>query len=156
MNPMRPVSCLALCVLLAACGPSSGAAPSSTGVGSSELTTPVAPSSGMLLRQAPTDLGCDSIGWEGEPYRTLTFHVDPDAIEQVWAESDTGAVLTTYWSNGFHAGTQDERLVRDPLGEVFVSDGEVVDVPEAANLRIHDYLVCLRPDKLYVLTAERG
>lgn len=109
-----------------------------------------------MLREAPADLGCDSIGWEGEPYRTLTFRIDPVAVDPVWAESDTGAVLTTYWSSGFQAGEPSERLVRTPSGEVFVTDGDVVEVPQGANLYIHDYLVCLRPDKLYVVPTEGG
>jgi hypothetical protein len=47
-------------------------------------------------------------------------------------------------------------MVLAPSGEAFVTDGEIVEVPQGANLYVHDYFVCLRPDKLYVLTAERG
>ena len=108
------------------------------------------------MKITPPNLGCDSIGWEGEPYRTLTFHVDPDAAEQVWAESDTGAALTTQWSEGFQAGTAEERVVRDPQGGVFVSDGDEVPVPEGANLLVKGYFICLRPDTLYVLPAGNG
>ena len=157
MNPLRSLPAVALGLLLAACGASTGtAAPIRRGPGSSAAPpTPVAPlPSGIVLREAPAGLGCDSIGWEGEPYRTLTFHVDPDAVEPVWAESDTGAVLTTYWSSGFQAGAPAERLVRAPSGDVFVTDGDVVEVPTGANLYIDDYLVCLRPDKLYVVPTE--
>ena len=93
---------------------------------------------------------------EGEPYRTLTFRIDPAAVEPVWAESDTGAVLTTYWASGFRAGEPSERVVRTPSGDVFVADGDVVEVPQGANLYILDYLVCLRPDKLYVVPTEGG
>ena len=159
MKPLRSVPALALCMVLAACGASAGTGgPESAAAGFSALPpTPVVPlPSGVVLRKAPADMGCDSIGWEGEPYRTLTFHVDPDAAEPVWAESNTGSVLTTYWSNGFQTGTAAERVVRDPSGEAFVTDGEVVQVPQGANLYIHDYFVCLGPGKLYVLTTGRG
>jgi hypothetical protein len=159
MHPLRVVVGLSLGVLLAACGSSAGTTHASalSGIGSVDVPTPVAPqASGIVLRQAPPDMGCDAIGWDGEPYRTLTFHVDPTAAEHVWAASDTGGRLTTYWSRGFQPGTPAERLVRDPLGEVFVTDGLVVDVPQAANLRIHDYLVCLQPNTLWVLPTEHG
>ena len=159
MNPLRSLIALAVCIVLGGCGSSVVSdAPGSRGISSwAAPPTPVVPvPSGILLREAPADLGCDSIGWEGEPYETLTFHVDPDAAEPVWAESDTGAVLTTYWSKGFQAGTPAERMVLAPSGEAFVTDGEIVEVPQGANLYVHDYFVCLRPDKLYVLTAERG
>jgi hypothetical protein len=107
----------------------------------------------IVLRQAPADLGCDSIGWEGEPYRTLTFHIDPDAADHVWATADTGAVLQTYWAAGFEPGSVTERVVRDPAGQVVAADGEVVQVPVGSNLRLHGYFVCLHPTKLYVLLA---
>jgi hypothetical protein len=158
MNLRGPVLALALLAVGGGCDLSAGA---STGASAGAPSPSVAvrasgSSSTVVLRQSPPDLGCDTIGWEGEPYRTLTFHVDPDAPEQVWAESNTGAPLLTYWSEGFQAGTPDERLVRDPQGGVFISDGDVVEVPAAANLRIHGYLICLQPDKLYVLTNESG
>ena len=155
----RFVTGLALGLLLTACGACTPTgAPASAEIGSSAAPpTPVVPlPSAIVLRQAPADLGCDTIGWEGEPYRTLTFRVDPAAVEPVWAESDTGAVLTTYWASGFQAGQPSERVVRTPSGEVFVTDGEVVEGPQGANLYIHDYLVCLRPDKLYVVPTEGG
>jgi hypothetical protein len=153
-----PIVALALSIVVSACGTSGGTADSSpVGVGpSTDAQTPVpASSSAIVLRPAPPDLGCDSIGWEGERYRTLTFHVDPGAAEQVWAESDGGAMLATYWSAGFQPGTE-PGVILDPMGGVFVTDGDVVEVPEAANLEIHGYFVCLRPDRLYVLTRERG
>jgi hypothetical protein len=89
-----------------------------------------------------------------DPYRTLTFHIDPEAAEQVWAVSDTGALIETYWLPGFEAGRRRNASV--PAGEIVVSDGDVVPVPQGANLRIQGYLVCLRPDRLYVLSAESG
>ena len=111
MNPLRSLIALAVCIVLGGCGSSVVSdAPGSRVISSwAAPPTPVVPvPSGILLREAPADLGCDSIGWEGEPYETLTFHVDPYAAEPVWAESDTGAVLTTYWSQGFQAGTPAE------------------------------------------------
>jgi hypothetical protein len=157
MTRLGSIAALAMVVCLAACDATIGPSDRATGgVGQPEVVATPAASTGIVLRQAPADMGCDTIGWEGEPYRTLTFHVDPDAAEQVWAESDTGASLTSSWSAGFQPGTAEERLVRDPQGQVFISDGEIVEVPEAANLRIHGYLVCLRPDELWVLTNESG
>ena len=107
MKRLGPVPALALLMLLAACQAGTGASASATGgVSQPSVVATPAGSPGIVLRQAPANLGCDSIGWEGEPYRTLTFHVDPDAPEHVWAESDTGATLTTQWSEGFQAGTR--------------------------------------------------
>jgi hypothetical protein len=163
MRLTRCFAALAVTLIVAACG--SAPAPSATGAASvtpTEGTSQVVPTPGasaapaIVLRAAPPDMGCDSIGWEGEPYRTLTFHIDATADPQVWAQANTGALLATSWSRGFAAGTPEERVVRDPAGNVFISDGEVVPVPEGANLRIHDYLVCLERDELTVLTNERG
>lgn len=159
MNAARSMPAFALCIVLVACQASTGtggaeSAPAGSSAG--PLTSVVPSQPGIVLREAPADMGCDAIGWEGEPYRTLTFHVDPDSVEPVWAESNTGSMLATYWSRGFQAGTAEERVVRDPSGQVFVTDGEVVEVPQGANLYIHDYLVCLRPDRLWVLISERG
>ena len=94
------------------------------------------------------------MGWEGEPYRTLTFRIDPAATEQVTAVSDTGVQLMTYWSAGFVPGTTAERVVRDPAGQVVARDGEVLTVPEAAFPELHGYFVCLNPTKLYVLLTK--
>lgn len=109
-----------------------------------ETPTPATSPGGIVLRQAPADLGCDSIGWEGEPYHTLTFHID------------TGARLATYWAAGFQPGSVEERVVRDSAGQVVASDGEVVQLPVAANPTLHGYLLCVRPDKLYVLPPSQG
>lgn len=121
-----------------------------------ETPTPATSPGGIVLRQAPADLGCDSIGWEGEPYHTLTFHIDPAAADQVWAVADTGARLSTYWAAGFQPGSVEERVVRDSAGQIVASDGEVVQLPEAANPTLHGYLLCVRPDKLYVLPPSQG
>jgi hypothetical protein len=146
MNTQRSVTLLALGMLLAACAASTG----------TSATASVVPPSGIVLREAPEDLGCDSIGWKGGPYRTLTFHVDHEAAEPVWAESDTGTMLTTYWSSGFQVGDPAERQVLAPSGDVFVTDGEVVEVPQGANLYIDEFLLCLQPDKLYVVPSPGG
>ena len=157
MKRLGPVPALALLLFLAACQAGTGASASATGgVSQPSVVATPAGSPGIVLRQAPANLGCDAIGWEGEPYKSLTFHIDPDAAEQVWAESDTGATLTTQWSEGFQAGTPEERVVRDPQGGVFIADGEVVEVPEGANLMVKGYFICLRPETLYVLPAGEG
>ena len=108
-------------------------------------------SSGIVLRQAPADLGCDAIGVE---YHEATFHIDPAATEQVSALTDTGVSLLTYWSAGFQPGTPVERVVRDPAGRVVVADGDVFTIPAAAQPRLHGYFVCLGSNELYVLLAD--
>jgi hypothetical protein len=112
--------------------------------------------SAIVLHRAPADLGCDSIGWEGEPYHTLTFHIDPDAADHVWATADTGAVLQTYWPAGFEPGSVAERVVHDPAGQVVAADGDVVPVPVGSNLRLHGYFVCLTPAELHVMLTDPG
>jgi hypothetical protein len=84
----------------------------------------------------------------------MTFRIDPAATEQVSAVTDTGVTLATYWSAGFMPGTDTERLVRDPNGNVVVTDGDVLQVPPAAYPRLGGYFVCLGPAKLYVLLAD--
>jgi len=109
-----------------------------------------APSS-IALRTAPANLGCDSIGVD---YRNVTFHIDPTAAEQVSATTDTGMSLLTYWSAGFRPGTVAERVVRDPAGQVVMTDGQVLPIPQADWPRLHGYFVCPAPDALYVLVVE--
>jgi hypothetical protein len=116
-----------------------------------------APSSGapsgstIDLHEAPADLGCDTIGID---YKSMTFHIDPAAAEQVSATTDTGVTLATYWSVGFVPGTDSERVIRDPAGKVVVTDGELLQVPPAAYPRLAGYFVCLAPTKLYVLLTD--
>jgi hypothetical protein len=104
----------------------------------------------MALRQAPPDLGCDTIGI---PYRNVTFQIDPAAEEPVTAQTDTGKSLQTFWSAGFQ-GSAEERVVKDPSGQVVVSDGETLAIPEGAFPRIHGYFVCPSENALYVLLED--
>jgi hypothetical protein len=118
----------------------SGAAPSGTPSGST-----------IDLHEAPANLGCDTIGVD---YKSMTFHIDPAAAEQVSATTDTGVTLVTYWSVGFVPGTDSERVIRDPAGKVVVTDGEVLQVPPAAYPRLAGYFVCLGTSKIYVLLND--
>jgi hypothetical protein len=107
----------------------------------------------ISLGRTPTDLGCDSIGWpeDIEPFRSLTFTIDPEAAEQVAARSDTGRELLTYWPAAFEAGSTSQRVVRDGTGAVAVRDGQVLDLPASGSLEIHGHPVCLRPSVLFVM-----
>jgi hypothetical protein len=109
-----------------------------------------APSS-TTLRVAPANLGCDAIGVD---FRRVTFHVDPTAAEPVVAAADSGRLLLTYWSAGFQLGTAAERVVRDPSGQVVVTDAEALPIPQANWPRLHGYFVCPAPDALYVLLVD--
>jgi hypothetical protein len=124
----------------------SSAAPSNSAPSSAAPSTPA-----IVLREAPANLGCDTIGID---YQNVTFRIDPAAAEQVSAVTDTGVTLLTYWAAGFEPGTADERLIRDPDGQVVATDGEVLAVPQGAQTRLHGYFVCLAPEALYVLLAD--
>jgi hypothetical protein len=108
----------------------------------------------IALGRTPTDLGCDSIGWpeDVDPFRRLTFTIDPEAAEQVAARSDTGRELLTYWPADFEAGPTSQRVVRDGSGAIVVRDEETIDVPSAGFLEIHGHPVCLQPNVLFVMT----
>jgi hypothetical protein len=133
--------CTAISVAACAPPPSDGTAPPTAATDPSRIA----------LRTAPANLGCDSIGVD---YRKVTFHIDPSAAEQVSATTDTGRSLLTYWSTGFRPGTAAERVVRDPAGQVVVTDGQVLPIPQADWPRLHGYFVCPAPDALYVLVVE--
>ena len=161
----RHVTWLVLCLSLVGCiGGTSNQSPSPTAEGPAATATAAAPSSAaappstaasggttIVLNQAPPNMGCDTIGID---YKSMTFDIDPDAMEQVAAETDTGVILKTYWSAGFQPGTDAEQVVRDPTGAVVVSSGVVLQVPPAGFPRLHGYFVCLAPDKLYVLLKD--
>jgi hypothetical protein len=108
----------------------------------------------IALGRTPTDLGCDSIGWpeDVDPFRRLTFTIDPEAAEQVAARSDTGRELLTYWPADFEGGPTSQRVVRDGSGAIVVRDEETIDVPSAGFLEIHGHPVCLQPNVLFVMT----
>jgi hypothetical protein len=121
---------------------------------SSSPTVPTASGAGLVLRRAPDDLGCDAIGVD---YRSVTFQIDPTADEHVFAITDRGALLRTFWGSGFEAGTADDPVVRDATGTIVVRDGDVMSVPEGAYPDLHGHFVCLAPDALYILDeAEPG
>jgi hypothetical protein len=159
---VRKISALAIAGLaaavLAACTAGSSPQPSISSPQpsarpSAPSAQPSASAAALVLREAPANLGCDTMGWQGEPYTSLTFRIDPAAAEQVSAVSNTGAELQTFWAAGF-VGSATERVIRDPAGQVVARDGEVLAVPAAAFPRLHGYFVCLNPDKLYVLLAD--
>src|SRR5262245_36104417 len=118
---------------------------------------PVKPSSSLAgastieLHRAPANLGCDSIGVD---YTSMTFHIDPGAVDPVIALTNKGTTLMTYWSDGFVAGPDRERVIRDAAGRLVVSDGDPLLVPAAAYPRLAGYFVCLAQDAIYVLDTD--
>lgn len=136
---IRQIRSIALATLVAACG---SAAPT---------TAPASPGAQIQLRQAPADLGCDAMG---VAYREVTFRIDPTAVEQVSAVTNTGAILRTFWSAGFRGGAAEEKVVRDPTGAIVAVDGEVLGIPQDAWPRLHGHFVCPSPDALYILTPD--
>ena len=161
-----PILSLTVAVALSGCtiDPSRSAAPSSMaspapGTPGGPTPVPAVPgasqdvapagSPAFELRESPPDLGCDSIPVE---YTTVTFRIDPAAVEPVTAITDTGLSLETAWAAGFRAGTAAERVVRDPNGQVVVKDGDVVPV----SGRLGGYFMCLTPRKLFVLLQAPG
>jgi len=148
MNRPLPLLLLVAALALAACtGASTSPTPS---VPSSPAPSPTPPV-GFGLRPAPADLGCDAMR---PPYESVTFRIDPSAEDAVTAVADTGAVLRTYWSDGFRGGTSADPVVRDADGQEVVSDGEVLDIPDAAWPRLDGYFVCPSTDALYILAAD--
>jgi len=150
------ITWLVLCVPLAAC--TSGAAVSSDPTAEVPIASAAASAAtSIVLHEAPADAYCDVPGSDN-PARNLTFHIDPLATEQVSAATDTGVVFVTYWSPGFQPGTHAERVIRDPAGQVVVSDGDVVPIPSAEQMRLHGYPVLLCPapggNVLYVLLKD--
>lgn len=146
------VSLLLASVALAACG--GAASPSPVPSGSPTpipSASPTPDASGFALNGSPAGLGCDAMR---PPYDEIVFRIDPDADEPVTAIADTGAVLKTYWSAGFVGGTADDPVVRDAGGEVVLSDGDTLAVPEAEWPRLHGYFVCPSNDAVYVLEVD--
>ena len=147
MNLRRISALLLLCLPLTACA-NNVPVPSTSPSSSPAATT--APSA-LVLRAAPANLGCDSIGVD---YHRVTFRIDPTAAEQVSAVADTGKQLLTYWAAGFHPGTATDRVVRDPANQVVVSDGEVLSIPQGDWPRLRGHFVCPAPNALYVLLVD--
>jgi hypothetical protein len=156
---LAPTALLAVTALLiSACGTSQPAATTAPSVAPSAAPSAAAPSAvpsgsatgSLELRQAPADLGCDTIGVE---YRNVTFQIDPGAEEPVTAQTDTGKSLQTFWSAGFE-GSAAERVVKDPTGQVVATNGETLVIPEGAFPRLHGYFVCPSPNALYILIQD--
>jgi hypothetical protein len=140
------------CLALWACAGSATSPSTSPGAtaGATTAATAAPSSASIVLHETPANLGCDSIGID---YKSMTFHIDPAAVEQVTAMTDTGVSLATYWPASFTAGTAGERVVRDAAGVAVLTDGETLKVGE----QLHGYYVCLGPTKLYVmLTSPSG
>jgi len=134
------IVCVAVSLGLAGC-----ASPPSSTVAPTETAIPI------VLRAAPPDLGCDAVG---VPYEQVRFRIDATAEEQVLAVADTGAVLRTFWSLGFLAGSSAEPAVRDPAGQLVVADGDVLVIPDRAWPRLHGHFVCPSIDALYVFLRD--
>lgn len=112
----------------------------------------------IVLRRAPDNLGCDSIGLS---YSSATIRIDPSAAEQVWAEVDTlvpdlpddqvkvGDRLAVYWSPSFRAGSVRDPTVRDGSGAVIARDGTRMG-------ELKPYFVCAGTHSLYVLDYQPG
>lgn len=83
----------------------------------------------------------------------MTFHIDATASADVTATTNAGAILQTFWSEGFVGGVPD---VQDPSGQVVVTDGEVLEMPQGAFPRLRGYFVCPSTDAVYVLLQDRS
>jgi hypothetical protein len=135
------------CFVLAACATDTMNPPPGGSTASFSASTPL--SSGVGLRIAPSDLGCDSIGLD---YQRVTFHIDPAAAEPVVATTNTGVSLVTYWASGFQLGPGPDRVVRDPARQVVVSDGDVW----GTDKQLSGYFACFGTTSLYVVLTQPG
>jgi hypothetical protein len=145
----RSIVLVVLSLAAVACAtPAATVTPTSPPTASPTAAPSASGTSSIELHQAPADMGCDSIGVD---YTSLTFHIDPGAVDQVTALTNKAVTLKTYWSPGFVPGTDAERLIRDKAGKVVVHDGDPLLVPAAAYPRLAGYFVCLGPDAIYVL-----
>ena len=139
-------------LVVAACvscgGPTSPSAAATPTAAASEVPTAVPE---IRLRRAPANLGCDTIR---VPYRSVTFHIVPAAGEQVWAITNLGTQLTTFWSAGFVGDASAAPVIRDADGQVVATDGEVLAIPERDWPRLHGHFVCPGESRLYVLLED--
>ena len=113
----------------------------------------------IVLRRAPDNLGCDSIG---PTYSSATIRIDPSAAEQVWAEIDTlvpdppdpqvavGDRRLVYWSPSFSGGDASDPTVRDSNGAVVARDGT-----RTGELQ-PPYYLCAGYGDIYVLDYPLG
>jgi hypothetical protein len=103
------------------------------------------------LRPAPANLGCDAMLPE---YRSVSIRIDALADDQVWAVTDRGASLLTYWSAGFRGGTSLDPAVADAAGVIVARDGDVIVIPDGAWPRLGGYFVCPASSAIYVLLED--
>ena len=132
-----------IAITLGACSGGSTPAPTAT-PGSSPTPAPGA----LVLDRAPDTTACDSIGID---YTSLTFHIDPSASPQIWADANTGVSLTVRWDSSFEAGTGAEPTVIDASGAVVLEDGDTLDVPAGAYPELKGHFVCTGPTGLIIL-----
>jgi hypothetical protein len=133
----------AIGIALAACSTAATPAPTATPAGS-----PTAVPGELVLDRAPDTTGCDAIGID---YTSVTFHVDPAASPQIWADANTGVSLTVRWDSSFEAGTGAEPTVIDASGAVVLEDGDTLDVPAGAYPELKGHFVCTGPTGLIIL-----
>jgi hypothetical protein len=145
-----PWLAVASILALAACAP--GVAPTPPTPTIVALSSPTI-AAVIILNRAPSGLDCDSIGWPDDvpPFGRLTFRIEPTGADHVTAHSDTGVELVVEWAPGFEGGLADERVVRDPEGQIVLSDGAIIEVPSAANPELHGYPLCLSPTSVSVM-----
>ncbi len=106
---------------------------------------------GIVLRDAPADLGCDAIG---VPYTTVTIRIDPSAADPVWGETDTGTRLGTFWSPSFTGDTSADSVITDANDETVARDGDVITVGGPEGPRLAGYFVCAGLTDIYVLAED--
>lgn len=123
-----------LAVAAGAC--TGGATPAPTATPGSSQTPGAAL---LVLDRTLDDTGCDTIGIN---YTSVTFHIDPTASPQIWADADTGVKLTVKWDSTFQAGTGAEPSVVDGSGAIVLRDGDVLDVPGGAYPELKGHFVC--------------
>jgi hypothetical protein len=116
--------------------------------------TPVVPSpsaaAGMPLREAPGDIGCDSIGIS---YASARFVIDPTAADPVTAVSDRGRALRTFWATEFVGGPPEDPIVRDGGGQVVARDGDILEIPSDGFPELKGHFVCPSEDALYIFNV---
>lgn len=104
----------------------------------------------ITLNLASGDVGCDTIRMQ---YRSIVIHIDPTAADPVWAITDTGVRLRTFWSSEFRGGTSLDPVVYDAGGVVVARDGTTIEIPEGAWPNLAGYFVCPGPDSMYVFSV---
>jgi len=134
-----------IALALGACSSGASTPPSAT-PGSS----PTAGANALVLERAPDTTACDTIGVD---YTSMTFHIDPTALPQIWAVANTGVSLSVRWDSSFEAGTGPEPAVVDASGAVVLEDGDSLQMPAAAFPELKGHFVCTGPTGLIILDA---